>query len=117
MAPAFFLIFFALPVAALGTLGLFGLLKAFTPVRRAWILAPVLIGSGGIGLIAGAVIQLPFRAGTLTTPLQVWSFLGVILLGGLAFFGFTLWAAMQVPWFSPAKSSSPAARSRRTRHP
>jgi len=90
MGPVFTIVFLLI-IAMIGTAVCFGITKLFLPLRDALILAPLLMAAGGVGCIAGLLLQIPFTPEGLNNAGQVMRYLGVGLATGVLSAGTALW--------------------------
>jgi hypothetical protein len=90
MGPAFAIVFLLI-LATVATVICFVVVKLFLPLRQTLVLAPLLVASGGVGCIAGFLLQIPFTPEELTSSGQVLHYFGICLVVGALSAGTALW--------------------------
>lgn len=90
MGPGFTIIFLLI-VGTMATTACFVVAKFFMSLSHALILALLLVASGGVGCIAGLLLQIPFTPEELTSGWQVLRYLGTGLATGVVSAGTALW--------------------------
>ena len=107
MGPAFAIVFLLI-LATVATVVCFAVAKLFLPLRYALMLAPLLVASGGLGCIAGILLQIPFTPDELTSSGQVLRYLGTCLAVGVLSAGTALWLFLR--WRARCKSRTAASQ-------